>query len=200
MERIDRVTLGQLEACLRRFDEVRSGLKVLPSGTSLLRPLADSALEMVDCYRSDAADFIGSGDYVTAFAAINYSHAWIGCFTRYGLFDSDPGDELYRLSFPGSDESGQITDEKIGKYLDITSRARKKLDIAPPARSFDRRLAFEFLEASESFFKEAVEHRNGYDYVKAFASVNYSHAWLDAGARIGLFDVKGDDVLFTLYE
>ena len=38
------------------------------------------------------------------------------------------------------------------------------------------------------------------DLVNAFASVNYAHGWLDAGARLGLFDVGLDDKLFTLAE
>ena len=88
----------------------------------------------------------------------------------------------------------------MGKYLDITSRARKKLKISPPPRSFERRLAIDFLDTSESYFKRAVEYRNGDDFVRAFAAVNYAHAWLDGGARMGLFDVEEDDVLFTLYE
>jgi len=167
----------------------------------MLRDLADSGLEMVDCYRTDAGNFVEDGDNVTAFAAINYAHAWIGCFSQLGLFDSTVGDELYRrVPFDGSDDAPVITDEKMGKYLDITSRARKKLRISPPVRSFERRLAVRFLETSESYFKEAVDYRRDDDFCRAFAAVNYAHAWLDGGARMGLFDVEEDDVLFTLYE
>lgn len=36
------------------------------------------------------------------------------------------------------------------------------------------------------------------DLTNAFAAVNYAHGWLDAGARLGLFDTGGDDRLFTL--
>jgi len=35
------------------------------------------------------------------------------------------------------------------------------------------------------------------DWVNAFAALNYAHGWLDAGARIGLFDVH-DSRLFTV--
>ncbi len=41
------------------------------------------------------------------------------------------------------------------------------------------------------FFKEG-------DLVSAFACVSYAHGWLDAGARLGLWDVDEDDQLFTL--
>ena len=200
MDKINTVSRGCIEGCLKMFDDARSGLKISVCEDSMLYPLAKSGLEMVDCYRTDAANFIGSKDYVTAFAAINYAHAWIGCFTDLGLFTSNRGEDLFRR-LPSNDDKGQaITDEKMAKYLDITTRARKKLNISPPVRSFDRKLAIQFLDTSESYFKEAVEYRNRYDYVKAFASVNYAHAWLDGGARMGLFDVEEDDVLFTLYE
>lgn len=200
-EKNDAVTDRCLKLCMETFDTVRSGLDILPKEDSMLRALADSGIEMVDCYRTDCENFIGIGEYVTAFAAINYAHAWIGCFTDLGLFGSDPGKELYTLiEDMDSDRSAKITDEKMAKYLDITTRARKKLKIAPPVRSFDRRLAIKFLDTSDSYFKDAVSYRNGGDYLRAFAAVNYSHAWLDAAARMGLFDVEGDDVLFTLFE
>ena len=201
MVRNDTVTDVIMEGCLDAFDEVRKELKVVPKDESMLGPLAHSGLEMVDCYRTDAGNFMRDGDFVTAFAAINYAHAWIGCFTELGLFDADPGKRLFeRLPGSDSDEGSKITEEKMAKYLDITTRARKKIKIASPVRSFDRRLAMRFLETSEEFFKTAVDYRREDDFVRAFAAVNYSHAWLDGGARIGLFDVEEDDVLFTLYD
>ncbi|MBE6528257.1 MAG: DUF357 domain-containing protein [Thermoplasmata archaeon] len=201
MAKNDTVTDEMIGSCLKIFDEARSGLRLTPKEGTLLRMLADSGIEMVDCYRTDVENFVRTEDYVTAFAAINYSHAWIGCFTELGLFDSEPGDELFKL-LKDSDSKvcGTISDEKMAKYLDITTRARKKLKIASPVRSFDRRLAIRFLDTSESYFKEAVDYRKENDYVRAFAAVNYAHAWLDGGARIGLFDVEEDDVLFTLFE
>lgn len=186
--------------CLDLFDLSKKDVRIIPPEGTMLRPLADSGLEMVECYRLDAFNFSKDGDLVTAFAAINYAHAWIGCFRSLGLFDAVSDKELF-LQLPGEDDDGcAITDEKMAKYLDITTRARKKVKIASPVRSFDRRLALTFLDTSESYFRKAVDYRNEGDYVRAFAAVNYSHAWLDGGARIGLFDVEEDDVLFTLYE
>ena len=105
-----------------------------------------------------------------------------------------------RISTSNDEEGSKITDEKMAKYLDITTRARKKARIASPVRSFDRKLAIRFMETSKALFKTAVDYRRDDDFVRAFAAVNYSHAWLDGAARIGLFDVEEDDVLFTLYE
>jgi len=93
-----------------------------------------------------------------------------------------------------------ISDEKIEKYLNTTKRALDKLKIAAPARSFNRKLAEDFLNMATSYYSDALHFRSSGDYVNAFASVNYAHGWLDCGARIGLFDVGEDDKLFTLYD
>lgn len=93
-----------------------------------------------------------------------------------------------------------ITEEKIDRYLDITKRALDKLKVAAPDRSYNKRLADDFLEMANSYYNDAKHFRESGDLVTAFAAVNYAHGWLDCGARIGLFDVGGDDVLFTLFE
>jgi uncharacterized protein len=91
-----------------------------------------------------------------------------------------------------------LTDEKIAKYLDTTSRALAKIVIAPPQPSHLRDIADDYLEMARSYFEDAKHFASSGDYVNAFACVNYAHGWLDAGARLGLWDVGGDDVLFTL--
>jgi hypothetical protein len=90
--------------------------------------------------------------------------------------------------------------ERVEKYISLTSNALAKLKVAAPERSFNRRLAEDFLTMARSYFEDAKEFARKGDLVNAFACVNYAHGWLDSGARIGLFDVGGDDQLFTLYE
>ena len=94
----------------------------------------------------------------------------------------------------------QITDEHLEHYLDITRKALEKLRVSPPERSFNRKLADSFLEMATTYFEDAKHFRETGDFINAFACVNYAHGWLDCGARIGLFEVGGDDQLFTLYE
>ena len=91
-----------------------------------------------------------------------------------------------------------LSDEKIAKYLDITKRALDKLAVAPPEPSHLRDVAKDFLKMATSYHDDARHFAAAGDYVNAFACVNYAHGWLDAGARLGLWDVGGDDVLFTL--
>jgi hypothetical protein len=93
-----------------------------------------------------------------------------------------------------------LTQEKVEKYIEITSRALSKIKIAAPERSFNRKLADDFLKMARAYFEDAKDFARKGDLVNSFACVNYAHGWLDSGARIGLFDVGGDDKLFTLYE
>jgi uncharacterized protein len=45
------------------------------------------ALDMVERYVSDAHHFRAKGDWVNAFAALNYAHGWLDCGARNKLFD-----------------------------------------------------------------------------------------------------------------
>ncbi|HHD16484.1 MAG TPA: DUF357 domain-containing protein [Euryarchaeota archaeon] len=94
----------------------------------------------------------------------------------------------------------EITRERMEKYLDTTSRALNKVEIAPPPRSHLKKLAEDFLAMAMSYFMDAKAFAKEGNYVLAYGAVNYAHGWLDAGARMGLFDVEEDDQLFTLAE
>ncbi len=91
-----------------------------------------------------------------------------------------------------------VTRAHIDRYLALTERALKALKIAPPERSHHRRLAEDFLEMAQAYALDARHFRDQGDFVNALSCVNYAHGWLDAGARLGLFDVGLDDQLFTL--
>ncbi len=48
---------------------------------------AKEIIEMVGNYISDAHHFEEKGDWVNAFAALNYAHGWIDSGVRLGVFD-----------------------------------------------------------------------------------------------------------------
>ncbi len=54
-------------------------------------------MEMADSYTSDAKWFVGKGDLVRAFGAINYAHAWIDCAVKIGLMDGHGDDDMFTL-------------------------------------------------------------------------------------------------------
>jgi len=43
-------------------------------------------LDMAERYYKDANFFFSKGDYVNAFAAVNYAHGWLDAGARIGLF------------------------------------------------------------------------------------------------------------------
>lgn len=92
----------------------------------------------------------------------------------------------------------EIPPEHLDGYLRKTSAALAKVRIAAPDPSHHRKLAEDFLAMAKAYSEDARHFREQGDFVNAFACVNYAHGWLDAGARLGLFDVGGDDKLFTL--
>jgi hypothetical protein len=83
-------------------------------------------------------------------------------------------------------------------YLERTARALEKLRVAAPPRSHLEEVAADFLEMAESYHADGWHFYKEGDLVSAFACVSYAHGWLDAGARLGLWDVDEDDQLFTL--
>jgi hypothetical protein len=94
----------------------------------------------------------------------------------------------------------QITDGALDKYFDLTRRALEKAKIVAPAKSHLHAIAQDFRTMAESYYKDAQHFRKAGDRMRALGAVYYAHAWLDAGARLGAFDVGGDDQLFTLAE
>ena len=50
---------------------------------------AKEIIDMVSNYISDAKHFEEKGDFVNAFAALNYSHGWLDSGVRLGIFDVD---------------------------------------------------------------------------------------------------------------
>jgi len=91
-----------------------------------------------------------------------------------------------------------ITEEKLEKYFDVTSRALKKVKIAKPVEIDWNAKAEDFLDMAQRYFSDAKHFEEKGDAVNAFACLNYAHGWLDAGARLGLFDVDHDSALFTV--
>jgi hypothetical protein len=88
----------------------------------------------------------------------------------------------------------------VDKDITLTERAFAKVTIAVPERSHLRKVAEDFMTMARAYVSDAKHFREKGELDKALANINYAHGWLDAGARLGLFDVGGDDELFTLSE
>ena len=92
----------------------------------------------------------------------------------------------------------EITDEKLAKYFDVTGRALEKVKLNDSGTIKWKEAAEDFLDMATRYFNDAKHFKEKGEIVNAFAALNYAHGWLDAGARLKLFDVQGDNVLFTV--
>lgn len=91
-----------------------------------------------------------------------------------------------------------VSDERLKDYLLRTKTAIDKVEIKAPKDSHLYPIANDFLTMAVSYYTDALHFKEEGRKDDAFACVNYAHGWLDAGARLGLFETHGDDRLFTL--
>ncbi len=94
--------------------------------------------------------------------------------------------------------NAEISKEKLNKYFDITSKAIAKVKINSEQKIDWKEKAEDFLDMAKRYFSDAKHFQEKGNIVTAFAALNYAHGWLDAGARLGLFDVDGDSELFSV--
>jgi hypothetical protein len=90
----------------------------------------------------------------------------------------------------------KITEEKLQKYFKITGEAIQKVKYKEPKNVNFKAVADDFLDMAKRYYEDAKHFKDKGDMVTAFAALNYAHGFLDAGARLGVFDVK-DSRLFA---
>ena len=108
------------------------------------------------------------------------------------------GDRSTKQRPRGGLRSQPLEADHVLDYLERTGQALEKLRVAAPPRSHLEEVASDFLEMAEAYHSDGWHFFQEGDLVSAFACVSYAHGWLDAGARLGLWDVDEDDQLFTL--
>jgi hypothetical protein len=97
-----------------------------------------------------------------------------------------------------SEDMKSVTTERVEKYLDITKRARAKATSLCEEGSVDAQKLAVMMRMADDYASDAAHFLSIGDHVRAFGAINYAHAWIDAGVKIGFLDGHGDDVLFTL--
>jgi len=91
-----------------------------------------------------------------------------------------------------------ITDKKLSKYFEVTKKALEKVKRIIPKKTHLYKISEDFYKMAETYYNDALFFKRNSDSVNAFAALNYAHGWLDAGARLGLWDVDYDNKLFTV--
>ncbi|GAD52645.1 hypotheical conserved protein [Halarchaeum acidiphilum MH1-52-1] len=88
--------------------------------------------------------------------------------------------------------------EKTDRYEGLLAEALAAAEPVAPEGTPLADAAAEYEEMARSYLEDGRHFRENDDPVNALASFSYGHAWLDAGARIGLFDVPTEGHLFTV--
>ena len=83
------ITEEKLQKYFKITEEALKTLEVAVHGKSLLKVVADDFLTMAKSYFEDARHYYEKGDYVTAFAALNYAHGFIDAGVRLGVFKGE---------------------------------------------------------------------------------------------------------------
>lgn len=88
--------------------------------------------------------------------------------------------------------------EKTDRYESLLAGALEAAEPTPPSDSPLGTVAEEFEEMARSYLDDGRHFRKTADPVNALAAFSYGHAWLDAGARMGVFSVPDGSDLFTV--
>jgi uncharacterized protein len=88
-----------------------------------------------------------------------------------------------------------VCSRRIDKYRKLTTKALGivKKNIA----NGKEKEANEIIEMVSCYLSDSEYFEKQGHFVNAFAALNYAHGWLDAGARLKIFNVK-DRKLFTV--
>lgn len=92
----------------------------------------------------------------------------------------------------------QTIKQKLKKYFELTSKALKKAKISDSLDINSKKSAKDFFDMAQRYYDDAKYFEKKGDLVNAYGAVVYAHAFLDAGARLGFFDVGKDNQLFMV--
>jgi len=93
-----------------------------------------------------------------------------------------------------------VTDieRKTEQYEQLLDEALAAADVAAPEGTPLATAAADCLEMARSYLDDGRHFRDEGNLVDALAAFSYGHAWLDAGARVGVLSVPREGHLFTV--
>ena len=89
-------------------------------------------------------------------------------------------------------------EEKVERYEGLLAEALSAAEPTPDPDTPLGAAATDFYDMAASYLEDGRHFRAEDDPVNALAAFSYGHAWLDAGARLGIFDVPSEGHLFTI--
>ncbi|MCA9486210.1 DUF357 domain-containing protein [Candidatus Woesearchaeota archaeon] len=95
-------------------------------------------------------------------------------------------------------EGRELDEKKLQKYFAVTKAALDCLQHIQPTKTHLDTIARDYLDMATRYYLDAHHFKEKGDWITAFAALNYAHGWLDAGARLGLWEVGHNSTLFTV--
>ncbi len=89
----------------------------------------------------------------------------------------------------------KLTKQKIEKYIKLTEKALKIAE--KNINQKKKKQAEQILKMTKCYLSDSKYFKEKQDYINSFAAINYSHGWIDSGARLKIFNVS-DSTLFTI--
>ena len=86
------ITEEKLDKYIEIAENALKKVKIIVPKNSHLEIAAKDFLDMAERYYKDALYYKNKGDYVTAFAALNYLHGYLDAGARLGIFKTNNSD------------------------------------------------------------------------------------------------------------
>jgi len=90
----------------------------------------------------------------------------------------------------------QVTKGLLTRYFQVTQQALEEARNSPENIEINDSTRKHFIDTVERYLMDAKHFEQKGDLINAFAALNYAHGWLDAGVKLGIFDVN-DSELFA---
>lgn len=87
-----------------------------------------------------------------------------------------------------------VSKELLEKYHKTTKEALIEAKKSPENIDIDDSTRKKFVDTVERYLSDAEHFEKKGDVVRSFAALNYAHGWLDAGAKLGIFDVSNSEL------
>jgi hypothetical protein len=93
----DKVTEARLKKYIKITEVALGSISINSGNSSHLYRTAHDVRGMVEAYLSDAKRFHEKGEFVDAFACVNYAHGWLDAGARIGIYKVIKNRELFTV-------------------------------------------------------------------------------------------------------
>lgn len=83
-----------------------------------------------------------------------------------------------------------VINQRLIKNLDILKEILAKAKLASENLNITNSTKGEFIDIIEKYIDNAENFFKKEDLIESFISLSYAHGWLDAGGKVGIFDLS----------